>query len=170
MAGKLFEHKTSNHARLLSQGFKHTTIGRGKNDFVLSKTIGNHQISFVTQHGFKTYMRQNNVEVFRCPDEAYIYESKEKTLVKILEKKEQIIEGSVETKLWSGPSLKREYELMLGFDVQYAFCLSDYFYRKFISNDKKYSILQTILKENDIHVLYGDDKHYFSSLDKWLYM
>jgi len=29
--------------------------------------------------------------------------------IKIVEKKEQNVEGSVETKLWSSPSLKREY-------------------------------------------------------------
>ena len=170
MSGKLFECKTSNYSRLLSQGYKQITIGNGKNDFVLSKIIGKQKISFVTQYGFKTYMSQNNIKVFRCPDEAYIYESKEKKLVKILEKKEQTTRGSVETKLWSGPSLKREYEIMLGFDVQYAFCLNNYFYHKFTSHDKKYSILQTILKENDINILYGDDEQYFSSLDKWLYM
>jgi hypothetical protein len=56
-----------------------------------------------------------NIDLFRCPDEAYIIEyTNGRKVVKILEKKEQHVEGSVETKLWSGPSLKREYELMLG--------------------------------------------------------
>ena len=50
------------------------------------------------------------------------------SLIKILEKKEQNVEGSVETKLWSGPSLKREYELVLGndFKVHYGFCVSEF--------------------------------------------
>lgn len=83
MSGKVFEYKTSSHFHLLSQGFQQNIIGKGKNDFVLSKTIGNQTISFVTQHGFKTYMGQHNIEVFRWPDEAYIYESNGKKLVKI---------------------------------------------------------------------------------------
>ena len=49
-------------------------------------------------------------------------------LIKILEKKEQNVEGSVIDKLLSGPSFKREYELVLGsgFEVHYAFCVSSF--------------------------------------------
>ena len=71
-----------------------------------------------------------NIELFRCPDEAYIIEYYNgKKIIKILEKKEQNIEGSIETKLWSGPSLKREYELVLGnnFIIEYGFCVNDFF-------------------------------------------
>lgn len=58
-----------------------------------------------------------NIELFRYPDEAYLIEyNTGKKVIKILEKKEQKVEGSVETKLWSGSSLKREYELLLGND------------------------------------------------------
>lgn len=54
-------------------------------------------------------MKNNyNINLFRNPDEAYIIKyNTGKKIIKILEKKEQHIEGSVETKLWSGPSLKR---------------------------------------------------------------
>ena len=45
---------------------------------------------------------------------------------------------SVETKLWYGPSLKREYELVLGteFEVFYGFCVSEFLKNKLISNEK----------------------------------
>jgi hypothetical protein len=86
------------------------------------------------------YMKTKyNIELFRCPDEAYIIEyNTGKKVIKILEKKEQNVEGSVETKLWSGPSLKREYELVLGndFEVHYGFCVSDFLKKKLISNKK----------------------------------
>ena len=90
-------------------------------------------------------------------------------IIKILEKKEQNVEGSVETKLWSGPSLKREYELVLGtqFEVVYGFCVSEFLKNKFTSEDKKYKILQTILDESHINVLYGDDDNYFETFDTW---
>jgi len=74
-----------------------------------------------------------NIELFRCPDEAFIIEYKTgKNVIKILEKKEQNVEGSVETKLWSGPSLKREYELVLGnnFEVYYGFCVNKFLKKK----------------------------------------
>ena len=113
-----------------------------------------------------------DIDICRNPDEAYIIHYKTgKIVVKILEKKHQIKEGSVETKLWSGPSLKREYEIFLGsmFEVDYAFCLSDFFKKKFESNnDKKYNALKIILQESNIEVLFGDDDYYFDTLNNWI--
>jgi hypothetical protein len=112
-----------------------------------------------------------NIDLFRCPDEAYIIEyNNGKNVIKILEKKEQNVEGSVETKLWSGPSLKREYELILGskFTVFYGFCVSEFLKKKLVSNEKKYITLNTIFNENNIVVLFGDDENYFETFDNWL--
>ena len=111
-----------------------------------------------------------NIHLFRCPDEAYIIEyTSGRKVIKILEKKEQNVEGSVETKLWSGPSLKREYELVLGteFEVFYGFCVSEFLKKKLISNEIKYTILNKIFNENNIAILFGDDENYFESLDTW---
>ena len=111
-----------------------------------------------------------NIDLFRCPDEAYIIKYKTgRKVIKILEKKEQHVEGSVETKLWSGQSFKREYELVLGddFEVHYGFCVNDFLKKKLISKDKKYIILNKILNENKISVLFGDDENYFETLDAW---
>ncbi len=90
-------------------------------------------------------------------------------VIKILEKIEQNVEGSVETKLWSGPSLKREYELVLGaeFEVFYGFCVSEFLKNKLISKEKKYTILNTIFIETNIVVLFGDDENYFETFDIW---
>jgi len=112
-----------------------------------------------------------NIDIFRCPDEAYIIEyNSGKTVIKILEKKEQNMEGSVETKLWSGPSLKREYELLFDnkFEVYYGFCVNDFLKKKIVSTDKKYTILNKILNEHNISVLFGDDANYFESVNEWL--
>ena len=78
--------------------------------------------------------------------------------------------GSVETKLWSGPSLKREYEIVLEkeFEVHYAFCVNEFLKKKLISNEKKYTVLNTILNENNIFIMFGDDENYFEKLDKWV--
>ena len=72
--------------------------------------------------------------------------------------------------MWSGSSLKREYELVFGsdFTVNYAFCVSDFLKKKLISNDRKYQILNTIFMENNITVLVGDDNSYFTTLDNWV--
>jgi hypothetical protein len=137
---------------------------------------------FVLQSGMKRYMLvKYGIQMFRCPDEAYIIETDSgsgttRVVVKILEKKEQRVQGSVETKLWSGPSLKREYELVLqpkmkpGYEVEvhYGFCISAFLADKMkATNEEKYVILNTILGENNIAVLFGDDANYFERLDAW---
>ena len=173
--GKKFEEKTNNQQRLLEIGYiKESFTQKPKKayDYYLSKTFDDKTIVFVLQNGLKMYMKTKyNIDMFRCPDEAYIIEyTSGRKVIKILEKKEQNVEGSVETKLWSGPSLKREYELALGndFTVFYGFCVSEFLKQKLISNDKKYTILNTIFNENNITVLFGDDENYFETFDMWL--
>ena len=140
-------------------------------DYYLSKKFEDKTIVFVLQSGLKKYMKiKYNKELFRCPDEAYIIEySDGRKAIKILEKKEQNREGSVETKLWAGPSLKREYELVLGseFNVSYGFCVSDFLKNKLISNETKYTTLNSIFIENNIVVLFGENENYFTTLDIW---
>ena len=179
--GKKFEDKTNNERRLLEQGYtkQYYTDKKFKktpahSEYYLSKTFEDKTVVFVLQGGLKRYMKQKyDIELFRCPDEAYIiqYNSEEKILLKVLEKKEQSGEGSVETKLWAGPTLKREYELVLGenFRVEYGLCVSKFLQGKFTSTDKKYVTLNTILKkEHNIPILFGDAEDYFETLDKWL--
>ena len=172
--GKLFEEKTNNEKRLLEMGYvKNSFTKKPKKayDYYLSKTFEDRTVVFVLQNGLKMFMKNKyNIELFRCPDEAYIIEyNNGKKVIKILEKKEQNVEGSVETKLWSGPSLKREYELVLGeeFEVFYGFCVSEFLKNKLVSTEKKYTILNTIFNENNIAVLFGDDENYFETFDNW---
>ena len=172
--GKKFEDKTNNQERLVEIGYVKNIYAKKQkkaNDYYLSKTFEDKMVVFVLQNGLKTYMKYKyNIDMFRCPDEAYIIEyTSGRKVIKILEKKEQNVEGSVETKLWSGPSLKREYELVLDgkFEVYYGFCVSEFLKKKLISNDKKYTILNTIFQENNIEVLFGDDENYFETIDTW---
>lgn len=180
--GKAFETKTCTFNRLVAKQAEFRRFSGGlsgpplpslrpsvlKNGFLAVED----KMHFMTQSGLKKYMKHfHNKDLFRCPDEAFVFPSQtQKTIVKILEKKEQRVEGSVETKLWSGPSLKREYELILGpqFKVEYAFCVNGYLKEKLVSGKQKYEILCTILKEHGIQVLYGDDPNYFETLDAWL--
>ena len=66
--------------------------------------------------------------------------------------------------------MKREYELVLGdkSEVCYGFCLNNFFKKKLTSTIDKYTILNIILSENDISVLFGADADYFETLDIWL--
>lgn len=174
--GKRFEDKTNNENRLLDNGYiKNNITIKRKNvfDYSLTKTFEDKTITFVLQNGLKTYMKQNyDINLFRCPDEAYIIEYKNgKKIIKILEKKEQNVEGSVETKLWSAPALKREYELILNdlFEVHYCFCVNNFLKKKITSSDQKYLILNQILNEYNIPILFGEDINYFDNIDNWIY-
>jgi hypothetical protein len=169
--GKIFEEKTNNQKRLITMGFIQINFMK-KYNYLKSSEIQT-PIIFILQSGLKKYIKYKyNINLFRCPDEAYIIENHltGKKIVKILEKKEQNVEGSVETKLWSGPSLKREYELVLGndFEVHYGFCVSSFLKKKLESTITKYVILNQILRENNIQVLFGDDDNYFEKLDEWI--
>lgn len=153
--GKKFEEVTDQEHNLISIGFERKTLTQAKFGYYLLGQINNSKIIFVKQSGFKVYMRKNyNIDCIRCPDEAYIIQHDNIYHVIIIEKKAQTVEGSVETKLWSGHSLKRGYELVLGnqFVVSYCFTLNNFFKTKFYSNDKKYTILNQILGEAEITI------------------
>ena len=172
--GKKFEEKTNNQQRLLELGYiknSFTKNPKKEHDYYLSKTFEDKTIVFVQQKGLKNYLKNiYNIELFREPDEAYIIEyTSGRKVIKILEKKEQNVEGSVEDKLLSGPGFKREYEYVLGseFEVFYGFCVNTFLKNKLISNKNKYTIWNKILNENNIIVLFGDDKDYFETFDIW---
>lgn len=158
--GKKFEEKTDN------------TYGYTNHGDYMSKKNGDIIITRVCQNKFQKFIKDKyKIDLYRRPDEAYIIECNSgKKIIKILEKKEQNREGSVETKLWSGVALKREYELRFGsdFEISYAFCVNDFLKKKFVSNNQKYIDLNQILKEADITVLFGDDADYFQKLDIWI--
>jgi hypothetical protein len=173
--GKKFEEHTNNESRLLAQGYIAQSISshpKKTSERYLSKTFDNKTITFVQQSGLKHFMKRSyNIEACRCPDEAYIIEyNTGRRVIKILEKKEQNVEGSVIDKLLSGPSFKREYELVLGsgFEVHYAFCVSSFLKTKLTSGTTKFKAWNTIFHEHNIECLFGDDDTYFETLDSWL--
>ena len=171
--GGNFEEKTNNQKRLLQNGWRKEKFPNSKKDFdYLSKREGDTKIICAKKHAFKKYMKNNhNTNLFREPDESYIKECKNsKIKVKILEKKNQNMEGSVDIKILAGPCFKKEYQYVLGenVEVSYAFCLSSWYKKKFMSGEKKYTILKQILEEDNIVVLFGDDEDYFEKLDKWI--
>ena len=116
-----------------------------------------------------------NIDVYRKPDEAFIIEAfiiedstKDKVIIKIIEKKNQNVEGSVETKLYASPSLKREYQLMFKdtkYIIEYILCVNTFLYDKINSNHPKYINLNIILSENNIPIFNGNDDNYFVKIN-----
>jgi hypothetical protein len=169
--GKRFEYITDIQSKLFENKYKKKILGKGKYSYYLYKNINNNKIIYLSQNGLKLYVKKMfNIEIFRKPDEAYIIEKNGKYIMKILEKKNQNVEGSVETKIHACYFLRREYEIIMGknFSIEYAFCLNKFFKDKINSNKKKYTILKQMLDEYNITIFFGEDDDYFDKIYKWI--
>jgi hypothetical protein len=177
LKGKSFEELTNSENNL--QDYTKYTINSAKYGYFYQKIIEKDDdktyYTFMSQSGFKTYFKKfYDIDFFRFPDEAFLVQNDEYMNIYIIEKKEQCVDGSVETKLWSSPSLKREYEIILedrfkdsetkyNIKFYYILCINDFLKNKFENSDK-FKILKRILSENEIEILYGDCKDYFKNL------
>ena len=170
-SGLPFEEKTSNQRRLQEQGYSRVAMkGGGKFSYYMEKD----DVVFMTKGGLNAYMTQKfGVEMFREPDEAYFVKTRYGTRLKILEKKNQNTEGSVDTKLLAGPGFVEEYKWIIKkmdriIRVDYAFCVSNFLKEKVLSDKPKWQAFRDINEKYGITVLFGDDDDYFEKLDAWI--
>ena len=175
VTGKSFEQKTENETRLLANGFVRKQIpGCKKNSessfYLIKETGPTESILYLTQGGLKKYFKHFfNTKMRRHPDEAYLFRNGDKYTLKVLEKKNQNTDGSVDTKLLAGIGFIKEYEYHIkneNFTVRYAFCISDFLKKDYIS--EKSEALRHINQTYGIAVLFGDDPDYYETLDVWV--
>ncbi len=176
--GKHFENITSIENLLLSQNYIKEKIDendyktKNKFNYMIYNENNQKKIIYLTQIGLKNYIKKKyNIEIFRHPDEAFIIEEDgKKSKLKILEKKEQNVEGSCMDKIWNGGAFKREYEIMIGeyYDIEYSYCLSDFLKKKIESKTKKFEIFMQIMDEYKIKIFYGKDEDYFDKIYEWI--
>jgi hypothetical protein len=177
---KSFEQKTENETRLLAAGFSRKPIpGYEKNTegsfyYLIKETSPTESVVYMTQGGLKKYFEHFfNKELCRHPDEAYLFRNGDKYTLKILEKKNQNKSGSVDTKLMTARDFIEEYEDSIedptNFTIQYAFCVSDFLKKDYVSDKKKWVLLRRRHKKYGIAVLFGNDPDYYETLDAWIY-
>ena len=173
-----FEKSTNIYNYLIQKNFTKNILSKNKYGFYLYNKINDIEIIWTLQGGLKEYFNKNyNIKLLRTPDEAYIIKDSKKDyiILKIIEKKSQNVEGSVETKLLACPSLKREYEILLSsnnkykFIIDYALSVNDFFSIKFNSLEIKYKIMKQILDENKINIFYGSNINYYHDIYQWLF-
>lgn len=177
--GLKFEEKTSAEQFLLNEKFSKICMKESNKQcyyYEFNDIDNKRKIIYFTKKGFKMYFRENfDICTYKEPDEAYLIINDNKYHLKILEKKNQNVEGSVEEKLKTGNFVKQEYELMINdnnnniiFDVSFAFCLSKFLQDKLTSNIPKYININKIMKKENIKLFYGDDDDYFEKLYNWI--
>ena len=170
--GLEFESRTDNIPNLEKDGYKKVMMD--EKNYFYAKEYPTKFVIFLKQFSLKKYLEKyENIklkELYR-PDEAYIIKEKEsgKTTIKILEKKNQNVSGSVEEKIDAAPIKKMKYKRLLpNFKIEYAFCLSGYFKNK-LDTSNLFQMTYTILNQDfDIPIFFGDDSDYFERLNEWI--
>jgi hypothetical protein len=132
-------------------------------------------IIYFKKSSFKLYFEKEfNIITYKQPDEAYLIKKNNEYILKILEKKNQNVEGSVEDKLKTGAFNRREYELMINihenikFKIIYYFCVSKFLQEKLESDNIKYKNIKKIMDEDKVGLLYGDNNDYQDKLCEWI--
>jgi hypothetical protein len=154
---------------------------KDKEDEKDEKDIDMVTIFYLKQAGFKEYINNEfNILVYRNPDEAFIIKTKDTYYIKIIEKKNQNVNGSVEDKLKTGQFNREEYEMM--FDVEevrkklgevkikidYSFCVSEFLAKKLESSEQKYVNIKKINQKHNINIFYGNQTDYFEKIFEWI--
>jgi hypothetical protein len=163
--GGAFENVTWNGDRLIAMGFINEKY------YLWKKIDSEREIIFLPQKSLKRYCKEKfKVDLFRNPDEAYLFRNGSKYLLKVLEKKAQNTEGSVDTKLCADTWFKEEYQECLGpkFTIEYAFCISEWLQERYLSLKGKWPVMRRLHERHGTTVLFGDDPDYFSKLDDWI--
>lgn len=165
-----FQRKTDIVPYLLSIGFVDSPQGPGATGIVLKRG----QQVYVSKEAFKPFFQDRyGIMPYRSPYEAYVTYSndpEQKTVVKLLEKKQGGGNGALEPKLWTSISWKKEYEITLGeaFCVDYAICLDSDLEVQFKNlNIRKFTVVNTLLNENHIPLFFGEQADYLKQLNTW---
>jgi hypothetical protein len=172
--GLSFEAQTNNVPYLELKGFTKVIMGKGSTSHYLQLITNEKEIYFSKKQGFKQLMKTKfGISVPREPDESYlIHDLQEQSFtLKIVEKKNQNVEGSVDEKLLAAHGIRRIYEKCFennNVTVEYAFCLSPFFKQKFTSGSLKHSMMHEIMEEWNVRLLYGKDDDYFATLNTWI--
>jgi len=177
--GLTFEKNTCIENKLIDNNFIKVIMNpKNKYGYYYELVNENNKIIYLTQSGFKLYFKNIfNINIHKHPDEAFIIITDNEYKIKILEKKNQNQDGSVEEKLKTGDFNKREYDKMINlqntntnitFIIEYAFCISKFLQNKFESNNIKYNIIKEIMLEDNINIFYGEDNNYLDEIYNWI--
>ena len=196
--GLAFESLTNSESFLIEKGFTKKIMSKNKTGYYFEKETKektecesdpkkeeekvSQTILYVKQAGFREFIKKEfGINVYRNPDEAFIIKTNDIYHIKIIEKKNQNVDGSVEDKLKTGSFNREEYEMMFDVDevktklgdkikikISYSFCVSEFLENKLESQEIKYVNLKKINDKHNIKIFYGNRKDYFEKLFEWI--
>ena len=166
--GGAFEKQTKLDEFLLNNKFENKKIKYNKKEYnYLYKKDNEIEIYNFNQQNYKPVLisifKIREEDIFRKPDDAFIIVHNDKLHFRIVEKKFQECEGSVETKLWGSYQLRDEYRKIFKnkFNtIEYSLILNSFLFDKLCSQIKKYVILKEQFEEYNIKHYNGCDKEY----------
>jgi hypothetical protein len=171
-SGLRFEKKTNIENTLIKNNFIKYSINKKINSYYYELINDDIKIIYLTQGGFKDYCKKYlDVECYQHPDESFIIFKDNKIHIKILEKKNQTVSGSVFEKLKTGKFVLREYEKIFNnnkYSFSFAFCINTFLQNYLQLKSLKIQIINEILKEDNILLFYGDELDYFDNIYKWI--
>ena len=131
-----------------------------------------------SQGGMKKYFKhftefKTRGKLFREPDEAFFIQFKDKSrkpILKILEKKHQNCDGSVDTKVLAAWGFIKEYKKVFlnKIEIEYAFNLNNWWKTQYKKYPLKWGITLENLEEDNIPIFYGEDDNYGELIIKWI--
>jgi hypothetical protein len=169
--GLSFEARTSIIPLLIKNGFTlHKETG-GNTYYTKKDAATSDEWYFFQKSALKKYCKKYfNATLYREPDECILYKNADTAhyTLKIVEKKNQNVAGSVDTKLYAGPGFKFEYASALGakFTIEYAFTLSTFLMN--VYNEPKKKPMRQFNKKEGIPVFHGESPTYYQELFQWL--
>jgi hypothetical protein len=190
--GLAFESLTNSEPFLIERGFTKKTMSKNKTGYYFQKELKEKEkeeekviqtVLYLKQGGFKEFIKKEfDINVYRNPDEAFIIKTNDIYHIKIIEKKNQNVDGSVEDKLKTGSFNREEYEMMFDVDevkkklgdkikikISYSFCVSEFLEKKLESQEIKYVNLKKINDKHNIKIFYGNRTDYFEKIFEWIY-
>jgi len=161
-----FKDKISNRKTLINQNYL-IKFFKIKVYYYYEKIFEDKTITFLPGITFIKYMKNiYNIDLYRSPFETYIIKyNTGKCIIKILYQTENKI-----NKLWCASSIKEEFEIILKdtFEIEFKYVVGDSIKNIFETSNKKYDILEQLLIENNIEILFGCNDNYLKILNEWI--
>ena len=174
--GLTFEEKTSILPILTEMGFEKVKIPNMSKIICYGKNISNTKfIYYASKKSFANLLcyvfQMSGDNLYKQPDEGFIIIENNTVIVKIMEKKNQAVEGSVFEKFYTAVYVRDicyKKHLPDIAKVEYAYCVNNWLKQKFNIDLPKYNDLMKFYHDNNIQVFYGDDNNYFQNVVEWL--